>query len=128
MTNILKTINNFIKNNIDGITIYNDLFPKDDIQGVIAIHDPATRTITSFIDGSKLYRLNVSYTARYSNPVTARSKLDSILTLLDGQKLTDSADDIELKIEAVANVQFIGTDEKSHAIYTSSITVEYKTF
>jgi len=128
MTNILKTINSFIKSNIDGVTIYNDLFPKDDTNGVIAIHDPATRVVNRFIDGTAIYSLNVSYNARYPKANEARSILDSILTLLDGQKLSDSLDDLELKLSASANVQFYGTDDKGRSLYTCAVNVEYKTF
>jgi len=127
MTNILKTINSYIKANINGLTIYNDLFPNDTTEGLISIHDPATRKVAEYIDGSTECQINVSYTARYANAATARSKLDAILNLLDRRKLTDTTDGLELKLNTVANVQFIGTDDKNNSIYTCSLNVEYKT-
>lgn len=126
MVNISKTINTYIKSNIIGLTIYNDLFPKEDTEGVISIHDPSPRKVASFINGTSIFQINISYTARYSNPATARSKLDSILTLLDERKLTDTTDNLVLKISVVSNVQFVGIDDKNNSAYTCSISVEYK--
>ena len=127
MTNITKTINSFLKENIPGLVIHNDLFPDTDTIGLVSVHDPAPRIENRFIDGSAVYQINISYNARYENAADARSKLDSVLTLLDGRKLQDSIDGLELKITANANVQFIGIDDKNRSIYTCSISVEYKT-
>lgn len=128
MQNIAKTINKYITQNVDDLLIiYNDQFPSDVQEGIISIHDPATRKVADYIDGSAEYFLNISYSARYENSLTARTKLDSILTLLDGLKLVDVADNLELKISTVANVQFIGTDDKNNSIYTCSVSVTYKT-
>lgn len=128
MVNLVKTISNYITSNIEGITtIYNDMFPEDTSEGIIAIHDPSSRKVSEFIDGSCIYQINISYTARYKNSKSARSKLDSILQLLDRQKLSDSTDNLTMKINTVSNVQFVGTDDKEKSIYTCSVLVEYKT-
>lgn len=128
MVNLLKTITKYITQNIEDVNkIYNDMFPDDSSEGIIAIHDPSPRKVMEFIDGSCVYQLNISYTARYKNSLSARSKLDSVLNLLDGQKLSDSTDKLTLKIKTVSNVQFVGTDDKNKSIYTCSVLVEYKT-
>ena len=127
MTNIAKTISDYIKHNLDGLKIENDLFAKADTEGVVAIHDPSTRKVLEFIDGTSEYQLNISYKARYKNAAEARSKLDSILNLLEGQKLLDSTDNLVLKLKTVSNVQFLGIDDKNYSIYTCSISVEYRT-
>lgn len=127
MTNIAKTISDYIKNNLDGLTVVNDLFPDADSEGVVAIHDPSTRKVLEFIDGTSEYQLNISYKARYKNAADARSKLDAILNLLDGQKLLDSTDNLVIKLSTVSNVQFLGIDDKNFTIYTCSISVEYRT-
>ena len=126
MTNIAKTINDYLKSNL-GIKVNNDLFPKADAEGVIAIHDPSERKVLEFIDGTSEYQLNISYKARYKNAAEARSKLDSILNLLEGQKLLDSTDNLVLKLKTVSNVQFLGIDDKNYTIYTCSVSVEYRT-
>lgn len=125
MTNIIKTINNYIKINIDGVILYNDLFPKADTLGVVSIHDPAPRKIDEYIDGSADYQLNVSFNARYSNAKNCREKLTAILELLDGARLDDIDDGFLLKIETVANVQFVGIDDKNNSIYSAGVSVAY---
>lgn len=125
MTNIIKTINTYIKSNIEGVTLYNDLFPKPESLGVVSIHDPAARIVEEYIDGSADYQLNVSFTARYSNAKTCRETLTNILELLDGARIQDTDDDFLLKINTVANVQFVGIDDKNNSIYSASINVAY---
>ena len=126
MKNIGKTISDYIKNKLN-LNLYFDLYPRDDIEGVILVHDPSARKLGEFIDGSAIFQLNISFTARYKNAENCRKNLDAILNLLDGVKLSDSTDDLELKIKSVSNVSFIATDDKNLRYYTSSITVEYKT-
>lgn len=125
MTNLTKTLNNFIKNNLDNIKIENDLFSSSDVEGVISVHDPATKKVIEFIDGTSENQINISYTARYKDAKKSRAVLTSILDLLDGVKITDEADGLRLKVRAVANVQFIGITEKNNSIYTSSVNVTY---
>lgn len=127
MTNITKTINTYIKGIIANVTIYNDLFPDDEVEGLISIHDPTTRILAEYVDGTKELQLNISYTARYNNAATCRSTLDTLLNALDGLKLEDTTDGLQLQISLGANVQFIGTDDKKRSIYTCSISVVYKT-
>lgn len=124
MTNLLKTINSYIKQNIE-VVIFSDLFPKDTIEGVISVHDPATRKTADYIDGSAEFQANISYTARFKDARQARETLTSILELLDGARLEDEADGLKIKLSSVANVQFIGVDEKNNAIYTSSVNAAY---
>lgn len=126
MVNLAKTLNNYIKDNLSGMEIYNDMFPASDKLCIISVHDPATRKTVEYIDGSAEYTSAISYTARYKDAKTVRSKLDSILYLLDGAKITDTDDNLILKVAIGANVQFIGTDDKNNAIYTCSVTVNYK--
>lgn len=125
MTNLLKTVNNYIKNYIDNLVIYNDLFPKAEAEGVISIHDPATLKTADYIDGSAEYQANISYTARFKNAAKSRKILTDIIELLDGARLEDNADGLIIKLSAVANVQFIGSDDKGASIYTCSIRAIY---
>lgn len=125
MTNILKTVNKYITQNISGLKINNDLFPDDTTEGVISIHDPATRKTAAFIDGTSEYQINISYTARYKDAKKARSTLESILELLDGARLSDSDDGLNIKLYTVANVQFIATDNKNASFYTCSLNCIY---
>lgn len=127
MTNILKTLNKYIKKSLD-IEIYNDLFPSADIEGVIAIHDPATRNVNEYIDGTTEYEIAVSYSARYSNAKKGREILTKILDLLDGARLKDTDDKFLIKTKAGANVQFIATDDKNNSIYTASINAVYVSY
>lgn len=127
MTNLTKTLNNYIKQNITGVVIYNDLFPKAELEGVISVHDPATKKVNEFIDGSTESQVNISYTARYAKAEKAREVLTKILDLLDGARLVDTADGLRIKARAVANVQFIGVDDKNNSIYTSSVNATYTT-
>lgn len=125
MTNLVKTLNNYLKQNIPNLKIENDLFSSSDTEGVISVHDPATKTTQEYIDGTSESQINISYTARFKNALTSREILTNILNLLDGLKLVDNQDGLRLKIKAVANVQFIGTDEKNNSFYTSSVNVTY---
>lgn len=125
MTNLAKTINAYLKDNINDLKIFNDLFPDDKTEGVIAIHDPATRKVTTFIDGTQELQINISYTARYKNAKKCREVLTSILELLDGCKLIDTEDNTKVKTEAIANAQFLATDDKNNSIYTASINAVY---
>lgn len=125
MTNLVNKISEYIKNSME-VEIFNDLFPSAEFEGVIAIHDPAERNIIEYIDGSREFQINISYTARYSDAEKAREVLTDILDLLDGLKLKDDADNMTLKIKAVANVQFIGTDDKNNNIYTCSVNAAYR--
>lgn len=125
MTNLTKTLIKHIKNNLEGISLYNDLFPKDELEGVICVHDPATKKLIEFIDGTSENQINISFTARYAKAEKARQVLTDILNLLDGAKITDEADGLRLKVSAVANVQFLGVTDKNNSIYTSSVNVTY---
>lgn len=125
MTNLIKTVNSYIKDNIENIVIYNDLFPKSDIEGVISIHDPASRKTADFIDGSAEFQTNISYTARFKDAKKSRKILTNILDLLDGAKLADTTDRIKIKLSAVSNVQFVGADDKNASIYTCSLNAIY---
>lgn len=125
MTNLIKTVNKYIKDNTEDIVIYNDLFPKDDIEGVISIHDPASRKTEEYIDGTAEYQTNISYTARYKDAKKSRKILTDILDLLDGAKLIDNADGLKIKLFAVSNVQFVGADDKNASFYTCSISAIY---
>lgn len=126
MTNLAKTLNKEIKANIEGLKIYNDLFPKPEVEGVISIHDPTARKNIEFIDGTSEYQLNISYTARYKDAKQCREVLTSILDLLDNKKLIDNEDGLIIKINAVSNAQFIGTDDKLNSIYTCSFNATYR--
>lgn len=125
MTNLTKTINKYIKDNLENIKIENDLFSSSTVEGVISVHDPATKKVNEFIDGTTENQINISYTARYKDAKKCREVLTNILNLLDGAKITDEADGLRVKIQAVANVQFIGCDDKNNSIYTSSINATY---
>lgn len=127
MTNILKTLNAKIhaETSLASLVIYNDTFPDDKTEGVIAIHDPSARKVEEYIDGTCVYQLNVSYTSRFRNPKTARSTLEGILECLDGQKLSDSEDGLKVRVSASANVQFIGTDDAGNSLYTCGLVTEY---
>ena len=128
MKNIAKTIKDFITSQYPTLSIFNDMFPEDNTEGIIIVHDPSARKVAEFIDGTAIFNLNISFTIRDSNPAKGREVLDGILKQIDKKIITDSADGLKLKINVVSNVQFIGTDEKNRAIYTSSVSVEYKTF
>ena len=125
MTNIAKTINDYLKENIPGIKTSFDLFPDDKFEGVIIVHDPSTKKSQRFIDGSSINQINLSFTGRFKNASNCREILTNVLDLLDNKKLMDTSDSIELKISDGANVQFIGCDDKGSAIYTCSVNVEY---
>jgi len=125
MKNIAKTIDDYIKQNISNVNFYNDLFPDATTEGIISIHDPSSRIVADYIDGTKEYAINISFTSRFKKASDSRAKLDAILDLLNNVKLTDITDNLQLKCKAVANVQFIGTDDKGNALYTCSISVNY---
>lgn len=127
MTNIAKTIDNYLKSNITELVMYNDLFPDADTQGVVSVHDPSARKLLDFIDGSSEYELNISFNARYKDSKKCRETLDNILKLLDNKKITDEVDGLKIKTKVVANVQFTGTDDKNLNYYTCSISCEYRT-
>lgn len=128
MTNITKAINKYIKNNLENIVIYNDLFPKSEIEGVISIHDPATRKSLDFIDGTSEKQINISFTSRYKNAQTCRQVLTNILDLLDGAKVIDTSERLKIKLANVSNVSFVGIDDKNNSIYTCSVLATYTNY
>lgn len=126
--NITNTINSFVRAELQNVIFFNDLFPDDTTEGIVTRHDPSVRKIADFIDGSAIYQIAVSFNSRFSNSKTSRDTLDKILELLDGRKLTDTMDELNLKIKSNSNIQLVGTDDKNRTIYSCSVTVEYKKF
>lgn len=127
MQNITKTISSFLKTKISNLKTYNDLFPTEDAEGVVLIHDPSARKLNEFIDGSSEFQLNIGFKARFKDASKCRNVLDAVLNNLENQKLLDSTDSLKLQVRTVSNVSFLGIDEKNYSIYSASITVEYRT-
>lgn len=126
MKDISRTIVNYLTTKITTLEMWNDLFPDDKTEGVIVTHDPSPRILSAFIDGTYIYQTSLSFTSRFKNPATSRDTLDKILNYLDKLKLTDSTDNLRLRITSVSNVQITGTDEKQNTYYSCSVMVEYR--
>lgn len=126
MTNISAVIDDYLETHIQGLTLYNDFFPRDDIEGVISVHEPAPRTVREFVDGSAVYSLTFAFSARYSSAAECRRVLSEILDLVDGLKLDDITDGLRLSVKAETSPQVVSINDKGLALYTCSASVEYR--
>lgn len=128
MTNITKTINNYLLDNIttDFDQIFNDLFPTTDGDCLISRHDPSSARETEYIDGSAVGNVMISYYMRSDSAESCRSVLTSIVDGLDGLNLDDTDDGINLNLTVQTLPQFVSVDDKENVIYTITVSVKYK--
>ncbi|MDC7224198.1 MAG: hypothetical protein PQJ60_10690 [Spirochaetales bacterium] len=124
---ILEQINEYVLNNaelsVEQINI--DVFQENEGDEIFSRTDPSAEVETRLMDGSRIGLYNVSYYSRSSNLETAKSALDSILSVLDLGDPTDISDIFKIKIASVSSPILVNKAENGDYIYTASVRLEY---
>lgn len=125
--NITEILNNYLLEGVlkdDFDVIWNDLFPSPMGDCLISRYDPSTAREQSFIDGSAVGSVSLSYYMRSTDANYNRSILNKICDTVDNLAIKDNEGN-EIRFEAVTLPSFISEDEKKQVIYSATIRAEY---
>lgn len=124
--NITEILNNYLlehglKDRID--TIYNDIFPFDDGECLISRYEPSSAQEISFIDGTCVGSVSLSYYMRSDNAERCRQILNIICDEVDN--LSCKTVGTEIRFESVTLPNFVSEDDKHLVIYSANILAKY---
>lgn len=118
---IAETISAWVETALDlPFTIFCDLIPDEDSDGVCIRHDPTPAAEKRFIDGTREVSWNFTFYTRCKDAENARKYGKKIVDTLDGATI-ESTENIKIDCEAVTLPQFIDTDAKGFTTYAESV-------
>ena len=125
---IVDTLNTYLASVISLYsTINQNSFSGDTAEELMSRTDPSNSAVSSYMDGSRIRQLNISYYAKSASQQTASNQLDLIISALDLNCQLEISSGTFIFCESVTLPVYVSRDDFGNYIFTCSFKLQYHT-